>query len=385
VEAWKYAHEEAREPLRRHYLLRAYEAAKLPEKASELRARFAQKVVSEHLKPDRTVSIIMRALGRRFAEFLREWWIPIVALVMASYLLWLKVEALRGAVVVLGVLATFLPVLVLVLSSLIQTALTVLAAGLTVRTEEDPFRSIEDFDEQFRQLLSEDAPDARFVFFIDDLDRCEDDIVVEAIETLQAFFGRQRCTYIVAADEKQLKRAVRRDAVGPADALRDYSAIPSDENFLEKIFQVAVHVPPVYGEGLREYASKVAAETELASFDDAVRDTVLDFLVHPEVISPRQVRVILNEFLLMWAQAKHREAEPATLLPDARLTVDAALFAKMVVLQQHFPWFYRLLYAQPEALLIWLDARDQAPDERSADEARFAELVERAAARASAE
>src|SRR5207248_11200890 len=108
------------------------------------------------------------------------------------FLLWLLYPRLITGV--FAAVAGVVTLIVLATSVMLDTLFRVLTTGLTVTTEEDPFRSVEEFDAQFTQLLDADASKVdRFIFLIDDLDRCEDAIVIEAIETLQAFFGRQRC------------------------------------------------------------------------------------------------------------------------------------------------------------------------------------------------
>lgn len=234
---------------------------------------------------------------------------------------------------------------------------------LRVTATVNPFGSVEEFEDQLERLITQDArardqrPVDRIIFFIDDLDRCRDELVVEAIETLQAFFGRERCVYIVAADRDQLRRAVRRISVGPASAAGRQAAIPADESFLEKIFQVAVEVPPPLGATLTDYAQTLARAA--GRIEDPEIDTIVDYLLHAEVDSPRQVRVILNEFTMALDIAHERETAPDAHLAHSPLTANKALLAKFVVLRVHYPWFYALLPGDPE-LLIRAQARAEA-------------------------
>ena len=369
VDAWKYAHEGEPQPLRRHYLLKAYEAAGLKTEAEKLRRAFAQKVVSQALDERSRPIEFFRNL---YASFRSRWYYGAVA-ILGIVLLWVFFPRTIGALVLTAVGVT--GAVVVAASAMLDTVLRVLTTGLTVTTEEDPFRSIEEFDDQFTKLLERDAADVdRFVFLIDDLDRCKDDLVVEAIETLQAFFGRPRCAYIVAADELQLKRAVRAKSSGPVELTNARSVIPSDETFLEKIFQVSVHVPPLYEENLATYAELISKDTAIGELPAATREDLLGYLVHPQVVSPRQVRVILNDFLVVLFEAQERERESRTYLMSARLTSDLLFLAKIVVLRSHFPWFFALLYSRPEFLIVWPETfevpeTDWSDEQREADEA----------------
>ena len=372
--------------MRRHFLIAAYEAAGLKRRARELKRLFGAELTRS--------ATAGGGLSRR--SFRLTWAELLLILAIAFAFLagvgdlgkgghWLSgwEHKLAGA----GLLAAF----VTILGGLLRDKFRV-----TARV--NPFGSVEEFEDQLTRLITHDArakdqrPVDRFVFFIDDLDRCRDQMVVEAIETLQAFFGRDRCVYIVAADRDQLRRAVRRISVGPASTAAHEAAIPSDESFLEKIFQVAVEVPPPLSSTLTEYAQALLRETSqhgsgarvsLPELDESDIETVVDYLLHADVDSPRQVRVILNEFTMALGIAGEREAAPDAHLAHHPLTASKALLAKFVVLRVHYPWFYALLVREPE-LLIRAQDRVEAIAMRSqaaeSDEVAW-ERVRQAAAR----
>ena len=256
------------------------------------------------------------------------------------------VVAVVGAIVFFGglgyLVSPFQWFVALLAGGLVLTLLPMVSQGLYVTTREDPTWSIEVFEEHLQWLLDETHEKVdRFVFLIDDLDRCRDEIVVEAIATLQAFFGKGRCVYVVAADEKQLKRAVRSVAQSPVDPRIDGSLVPADETFLEKIFQVSADVPRPSVPTIRRYATRVAESTRLRELGQTERGSILSYLVHARVASPRQARVIINEFLLLWALAEEREAEGGANLSEGELWGQKLLLAKLVVLRSHFPLVLR--------------------------------------------
>jgi Cdc6-like AAA superfamily ATPase len=389
IEAWKYAAQEDPEPLRRHFLLQAYQAVGMADLAAQLRKRFTQVSTTDELTFSR--SDVSESLKRTYAfvksaDFRRSRGVQ-SAFVLALVIVFVpRVRHDLGSVAA-SVIAVFLAISA-ILAFLATVASKLVAAGLTVRTETDPFRSVEEFEEQFHQFVSTDAKDYdRLVFFIDDLDRCPDHLTVEALTTLQAFFGHPRCVYVVAADERQLKRAVRLRSPGPATALLEGRGIPADETFLEKIFQVVVYLPPLYYENLALYATRLAQRTLISSFDPGDRELTLSYLVHPEISTPRQVKAVLNEFLLTWTQARAREAEEDTHLNHDPLTGDPGFLAKMVVLRAHFPWFYELLRFDPQFVQSWPDAYDMQIDGVALDdeEARAISVVGDAAATAAQE
>jgi hypothetical protein len=371
IDAWKYAHEGEPQPLRRHFLIAAYEAARLERKALELKRLFGAEFSG-------SLGSARSPLRKSFRLTFWELWVlllvaaAIVGLVggAGKTIHWLKHWGHYVAVLGIG-------------GALVTAIVGVVRDRFRVTAKIDPFGSVEEFDEQLSQLIEKDArtldqrPVERFIFLIDDLDRCHDRLVIEAIETLQAFFGRARCVYIVAADREQLRRAVRHKSAGPAGVEATASVIPSDESFLEKIFQVTVDVPPPFAVTLAEYARRLIPGTAIADIanDGSAEEleTVLYYLIHPELRSPRQVRVVLNEFSMALSIASQRQRAPKAHLGHQPLTENKALLAKFVVLRLHFPWFYELLFTRPELLISaqeWLDAlsihSEVAPDDRQA-------------------
>jgi hypothetical protein len=383
IQAWRYVHEGDRQPLRRHYLLAAYEGIGRHDISSELRERFAQVITTESASPTLPS---LRELGRRAWAAIRGRKIGLDSqLISIPFVGILVLVLFQGVRQELGAFLTSLIAATLVALTVATAVgnlfIKLLVGGLTVHRQEDPFRSIEQFEDEFDLFLTKHAKGyERIIFFIDDLDRCDDAVVVEALETLQAFFDRPRCAFIVAADEKQLKRAVRHKAARSPALLMDGATVPTDENFLEKIFQVAIHLPPLYTENLGDYGRSLAQQTVLRSVPADQLDHLISYLVHPGLSSPRQVKIIINQFLMAYAQALHRERADTNLAHEP-LTDDPLFIAKMVVLRVHYPWFYDLLRGTPSTLIDWPLTFDPE-SELSPDLEDLDELVNRAASSA---
>jgi hypothetical protein len=353
IEVWRYVHETDRLPLRRHFLSAAYQAAGLKKAYAQLVRDFLEVRSSSRVNEpswDWLRNVLPRA--QRLAQTLkRPDRLAITALV--AVVLYFEVHLAAAPRAFVSVLGAFLAV------GLALGLPKWFLANLTVAVKVDPFRSVEEFERQFDKLLLTEATDTsgnpvrRFIFMIDDLDRCQDKTVLEAIETLQAFFGRARCAYIVAADERQLRRAIESKVDSVGHDLPWVSEELHEEDYLDKIFQVSIHVPALPPEAVERYADRVALSTSLADFDAMMRKDVLTYLIHNGVRSPRQVRVIINDFLLGFSEANERETSEGANLAHRPFTSNPLLFAKMVVLRAHFSWFYQLLAESPRLLLDW--------------------------------
>ncbi|HEX7600277.1 MAG TPA: P-loop NTPase fold protein, partial [Polyangiaceae bacterium] len=102
---------------------------------------------------------------------------------------------------------------------------------------QDLRRGIREFRADFEKLLAELDIKA-LVVMIDDLDRCMPDTIIETLEAIKLFLFVPRSAFVIGADERLVKYAVRRrfpELPGErAEVGRDY---------LEKLIQFPVRVP----------------------------------------------------------------------------------------------------------------------------------------------
>lgn len=121
------------------------------------------------------------------------------------------------------------------------------AAQRYVGSRADPLLSLQRHIS--RVVASLRAPVA---IFIDDLDRCDADVVVRLLEGIQTLFRDVPVTFVLAADRKWVHRAF---VVAYKDFLPVVStrARPLGYLFLEKIFQISVPVPAIDMEAKLQY------------------------------------------------------------------------------------------------------------------------------------
>ncbi len=105
--------------------------------------------------------------------------------------------------------------------------------------------------------------------FIDDLDRCDSDYLVDLLEGVQTLFRGKRVAYVVAADRAWIKAAFEKrydtfkgDVGEPGQ--------PLGYLFLEKIFQISTPVPGI-GAAIRQSYWKELAQGEMQKQDVAKR------------------------------------------------------------------------------------------------------------------
>lgn len=124
-------------------------------------------------------------------------------------------------------------------------------------------QTVRDFQKEFQELLEKTGV-KRLVVFIDDLDRCLPDRVIETLEAIKLFLFVPRSAFIISADEDLIQHAVRmrfpsiegvKEAVG-----RDY---------LEKLIQLPIRVPPLSAAETESYMNLLF--TQLRTGEEAFK------------------------------------------------------------------------------------------------------------------
>lgn len=193
-----------------------------------------------------------------------------------------------------------------------------------------PADEVEDVKRRFKDLVDaalaiaardgEPPADARVVFFLDDLDRCLPDQVVELIEGVKLLLcGETDCKamFVFALDRQIVGEAIRQRFPG--------STQYTGENYLEKIFDFSLEAPPVPLGGddtvatggtasLVRFVEQVAAglNRDLESICKPLggRSLLIEALSQPAFANPRVIKRTLNRLhLLTLTDARRQKLE----------------------------------------------------------------------------
>lgn len=264
------------------------------------------------------------------------------------------------------------------------------AGGGSGGSTEPPASTIEsvtDFRNEFGRLLDDlkqasaegKKPFKAVVVFIDDLDRCMDDTVIYVFEAIRLFLQVSSTAFVLAANRDIVQAAI--DRRYPAAREGD-PALGKD--YLEKIIQVEVTVPPLSEPEAETYLNLLFAQLQLNAADfDKLRATAhsrrvdgqfavaMNYGIAKDVVNitpqleadfaivnrvaptlsrglrgnPRQLKRFLNTLLLRLETAKRRGG-----------TLDPAILAKLMVLEVVAPKEFQQLFD-------WQLAQDGVPDE----------------------
>ncbi len=134
-----------------------------------------------------------------------------------------------------------------------------------------------------------DEHEGALVIFIDDLDRCLPDKVVQVLETIKLFLDKRGCVFVLGADTNIVREAVAqhyKQAGFVEDNARDY---------LDKIIQIRFDLPQIGDIALQGYLN-TEARTVL---DEEVRRN-WPVLVIGAGNNPRKVKAFANDLNLRW-------------------------------------------------------------------------------------
>jgi hypothetical protein len=142
------------------------------------------------------------------------------------------------------------------------------ANAVAERLEEEPASTDEsevvelgDFRTRFGSLIESLEDVAAVVIFIDDLDRCLPETIVDTFEVIRLFLNAPRMAFVVAANREIVESAI--DSRYPDLRRDDNKGIGAD--YLEKMLQLKVNVPPLSADETMTYVNMLLCELRLDS------------------------------------------------------------------------------------------------------------------------
>lgn len=185
-----------------------------------------------------------------------------------------------------------------------STLLVVVGAGLIELSKVTVSKStpshVAQFSDLFNKLLSADKK-RRFVVFIDELDRCGESDVMTTLEGLRTFLGHERCVFVVAFDREAIAKTIAKQMHHnvPVQASSPYYRTSGE--YLDKIFQFQLSLPPQPAHTFRRYALSLVIERDgvwaaVRKHREGLLDRVIMVLSPMHLASPRRTKVLLNDF-----------------------------------------------------------------------------------------
>ncbi|MEJ7928290.1 P-loop NTPase fold protein [Sphingobium sp. AN641] len=125
---------------------------------------------------------------------------------------------------------------------------------------ETPPQAIHDFRKELHETL--ESLDITLVVLIDDLDRCLPPTAISTLEAMRLFLFLERTAFIIAADDKMIRQAVR----------SHFKNVDIDEdlvtNYFDKLIQVPIRVPALGTQDVRAYLMMLFIENSALERDE---------------------------------------------------------------------------------------------------------------------
>lgn len=118
---------------------------------------------------------------------------------------------------------------------------------------------IREFQNKFEELL-EESKISRLVVFIDELDRCRPDTILDTLEAIKLFLFTGKTAFILGADERHISYAVKskfRDIEG--------QEIDIGKEYLEKLVQYPIKIPRLDSKEVETYIGFLLLQSEIES------------------------------------------------------------------------------------------------------------------------
>lgn len=116
---------------------------------------------------------------------------------------------------------------------------------------------IRKFQKEFATLL-EESKISRLVVFIDELDRCRPDTILDTLEAIKLFLFEGKVAFVIGADERHISYAVK-------SKFKDIEGIQIDigKEYLEKLIQYPIRIPRLNADEVEIYISCLLLQSEL--------------------------------------------------------------------------------------------------------------------------
>lgn len=125
------------------------------------------------------------------------------------------------------------------------------------KTEEKTRTEIKQFRDEFKQLLK-DSKVENVVVFIDELDRCNPDTVLDVFEAMRLFLFVDGMSFVIGADQRLIQYAIK----------TKYKEVPGNnldigKEYLEKVIQYPITIPQLNHAEVNQYLACLLLEHSL--------------------------------------------------------------------------------------------------------------------------
>lgn len=209
--------------------------------------------------------------------------------------------------------------------------------------------------ESINDLLDEKFFETKkVVVFVDDLDRCSIDRIMQVIESIKLLFNSPNCIFFLACDTSYLEGAIsskHKDFIN--FAIKDEEKEMVKKNFsreyLEKIIQIPFYIPPITKDNIKEYVKSTLSSKKIPpkkinihegglfkTFIEELGDSFISEMIVVADLNPRRIKRILNLIFLNYTFMRFKNSD------ELNFKIDIKLSSLLVIIREVYPEYYRV-------------------------------------------
>ena len=168
----------------------------------------------------------------------------------------------------------------------------------------------------------------RVVVFIDDLDRCLPENVLNVLETIKLFLGTEKCIFVLGVDMGVIAKSIDvryKDFAMKSDGGK---SLISGDRYLEKIIQLIFQLPPIRPGDIERFI----AELDLPKFYEPYIGMISSIEQNP-----RKVKRLLNNLELQRTLASRIKDIKTIMEDDTKRSLYEALLIEWAIIDSYYP------------------------------------------------
>lgn len=208
----------------------------------------------------------------------------------------------------------------------------------------------------------------KVIVFVDDLDRCSIEKIMQVIESIKLIFNSPNCIFFLGCDTSYIEGAILSKH---KDFIRQYktgSLIEANmknfaREYLEKIIQIPFYIPPITKESIKGYVNSILLNRNISfnkkikidedlykTFIKGLGDEFLSEMIVIADLNPRRIKRILNLIFLNYTFLRFKNNEENT------FKIDIKLLSLLVIIREVFPEYYKeKLYSENDCRILFKD------------------------------
>jgi hypothetical protein len=214
-----------------------------------------------------------------------------------------------------------------------------------------------DFIKWENKITTKDkSPDYNIVF-IDDLDRCEPDNILNLLSAMKLFFTYGKKTiFLCGIDKKAIREAVK----------TKYGDVVKANEYLEKVFDISFSMPESVDAS--KLVKQYFKDDEIVG-QDKLGHLVSDFFEKLHFRNPRRIKKILNKYLII-KRLKESEDSESLMLPniiykDSGTLFETYLTLYLLMLNEFEPENFKLLFNLSAKTVNYTEALKRGSEDSS--------------------